>query len=248
VDPVISAAALSKHFGAVLAVDGVSFEVHAGEVVGLLGPNGAGKTTTLRMLAGLVTPTHGAARICGIQVASDPLGARRRLGFMTASTGLYARLTPRELLRTFGRLYAIPEAALGARIEELVAELDLTRFADRRCGMLSSGEKQRVSIARAIIHAPDAYILDEPTAALDPLASKAILDLVQTVRAQGRAVLFSTHRMEEADFLCDRILFLREGRIVAQGTPGELRGASGQASLTGAFLHYAVPSAPGTPR
>jgi sodium transport system ATP-binding protein len=208
-------------------------------VVGLLGPNGAGKTTTLRMLAGLITPSSGAAKVCGIDVASDPLAARRRLGFMTASTGLYARLTPREVLRTFGRLYGMAEEVLTRRIDALIAELELADFADQRCGTLSSGQKQRASIARAIVHSPDAYVLDEPTAALDPLASNAILELVRRVRGEGRAVLFSTHRMEEADYLCDRVVFLRAGRVVGEGSPQQLREASGQPTLTGAFLHYA---------
>jgi sodium transport system ATP-binding protein len=158
---------------------------------------------------------------------------------MTASTGLYARLTPREVLRTFGRLYGMAEEVLTRRIDALIAELELADFADQRCGTLSSGQKQRASIARAIIHSQDAYVLDEPTAALDPLASNAILELVRRVRGEGRAVLFSTHRMEEADYLCDRVVFLRAGRAVAQGSPRQLRETSGQPTLTGAFLHYA---------
>jgi sodium transport system ATP-binding protein len=239
VDAGIEARGLSKHFGALRAVDDLSVTVAPGEVVGLLGPNGAGKTTTLRMLAGLITPSAGAAKVCGIDVAADPLAARRKLGFMTASTGLYARLTPREVLRTFGRLYGMAEDALSRRIDALIAELELADFADQRCGTLSSGQKQRASIARAIVHSPDAYVLDEPTAALDPLASNAILELVRRVRGEGRAVLFSTHRMEEADYLCDRVIFLRAGRAVAQGSPQQLREASGQPTLTGAFLHYA---------
>jgi sodium transport system ATP-binding protein len=230
---------LSKDFGGRLVVDDVSLDVQAGEVVGLLGPNGAGKTTTLRMLAGLITPARGQALICGIDVAQRPLEARLGLGFLTASTGLYDRLTPRELLKTFGRLYGMRDEALAKRTEALGRELDLASFLDKRCGTLSSGQRQRVSIARAVVHEPAVYVLDEPTAALDPVASKAILDMVRDARSRGRAVLFSTHRMEEAEFLCDRLLFIREGRVVARGTARELQQNSGQASLTGAFLHYA---------
>ncbi|MFN7133589.1 MAG: ABC transporter ATP-binding protein [Myxococcales bacterium] len=237
--PTILVENLSRSFGAHRAVDGVGLEVHPGEVVGLLGPNGAGKTTTLRMLAGLITPDSGRALVAGIDMAADPLRARRRLGFLTASTGLYERLTPRELLRTFGELMGLEGAALGARIDALAVDMELGAFLDKRCGMLSSGQKQRVGVARAVIHDPDAYVLDEPTATLDPLASTAILDLVRRARARGKAVLFSTHRMEEAEFLCDRLYFLRGGRVVAKGTARELREQSGEASLTAAFLHYA---------
>ncbi len=231
--------ALTKSFGAARVVDDVSVQVLGGEVVGLLGPNGAGKTTTLRMLAGLITPSAGSARVCGIDVMKDPLQARRQLGFLTASTGLYDRLTVREILNTFGRLYGLAKDPLGLRIQTLIEELDLSRFIDRRCGTLSSGEKQRASIARAIVHDPQVYVLDEPTAALDPLASSAILDLVRRARNRNKAVLFSTHRMEEAEFLCDRLAFLRAGKIVTEGTAGQLRERSGQPTLTGAFLHFA---------
>ncbi|MGC4114936.1 MAG: heme ABC exporter ATP-binding protein CcmA [Myxococcales bacterium] len=231
---------LTKDFGALRAVDDLSLSVAAGEVVGLLGPNGAGKTTALRMLAGLITPTTGRALVDGTDVAEDALEARRKLGFLTTSTGLYDRLTPRELLTTFGQLHAMPPAALASRIEALIAQLEMRDFVDKRCAALSAGQRQRASIARAIVHDPVVYVLDEPTAALDPIAARAILDLVRSAKAQGRAVLFSTHRMEEAEYLCDRLLFLRAGKAVAQGTARELLEKSGQASLTGAFLHYAA--------
>ncbi len=230
---------IGKDFGAVRAVDEVSLEVRAGEVVGLLGPNGAGKTTILRMLSGLITPTRGRALVGGVDVAKEPLAARRKLGFMTASTGLYERLTVREVLRTFGALHAMSDEALDARVEVLASELNLSPFIDRRCGSLSSGQKQRASIARAVVHDPEAYVLDEPTAALDPLASAAILELVQRVKERGKAVLFSTHRMEEAEFLCDRLYFLAHGKVAAEGTPKELIQSSGKGGLTAAFLHYA---------
>jgi sodium transport system ATP-binding protein len=230
---------LTKNFGATCVVDALSLQVEAGEVVGLLGPNGAGKTTTLRMLAGLITPTRGTAKLCGLNLAEQPLEARRNLGFLTASTALYDRLTVREILTTFGRLQGMTRAQLEVRIAALGIELDLKAFLDRRCGTLSSGQKQRASIARAVVHDPKVYVLDEPTAALDPLASSAILDLVRSARERKKAVLFSTHRMEEAEFLCDRLSFLREGKVVAEGTPAQLRETSGQTTLTGAFLHFA---------
>jgi sodium transport system ATP-binding protein len=231
--------ALTKNYGSSRVVDGVSVRVEAGEVVGLLGPNGAGKTTTLRMLAGLITPTAGSAKLLGIDVSQHPLKARRHLGFLTASTGLYDRLTVREILRTFGQLYGLTAEQLDARIEALSRELDLGAFIDRRCGTLSSGQKQRASIARSVVHDPEVYVLDEPTAALDPVASTAILELVRSARDRKKAVLFSTHRMEEAEFLCDRLAFLRGGKVVTEGTAHQLRERSGQATLTGAFLHFA---------
>lgn len=235
----IELSGLTKDFGALRAVDGLCLTVQGGEVVGLLGPNGAGKTTALRMLAGLLAPTSGRALVDGIDVAENALEARRKLGFLTTSTGLYDRLTPRELLTTFGKLHGMAQAALGARIDALVAQLEMKDFVDKRCAALSAGQRQRASIARAIVHDPVVYVLDEPTAALDPIAARAILDLVRGAKAQGRAVLFSTHRMEEAEYLCDRLTFLRAGKAVAQGSARELLEKSGQTSLTGAFLHYA---------
>ena len=239
---------LTKHFGATCVVDAVSVRVEAGEVVGLLGPNGAGKTTTLRMLAGLITPSAGSARLCGVDVSQEPLRARRHLGFLTASTGLYDRLTVREILSIFGQLYGLTKEQLGLRIEAMIRELDLAAFVDRRCGTLSSGQKQRASIARAVVHDPEVYVLDEPTAALDPVASSAILDLVRSARNRKKAVLFSTHRMEEAEFLCDRLAFLRAGKVVTEGTAAQVRQASGQPTLTGAFLHFAREELAAAPR
>ena len=239
---VIQVESIVRDFGAFRAVDGVSFDVSPGEVVGLLGPNGAGKTTTLRVLAGLLTPVTGTARIGGHDIKSAPLEARRQLGFLTASTGLYERLTGREMLETFGRLQRLDEQTLATRVKALAEELELTPFLDKRCGALSSGQKQRINIARAVVHDPSAYVLDEPTATLDPLASRDILELVQRARARNKAVLFSTHRMEEAEYLCDRLLFMRGGKIVARGTSAELLQQSGKQRLTDAFLHFAAGS------
>jgi sodium transport system ATP-binding protein len=236
---VIKVDSIVRDFGATRAVDDVSFHVEPGEVVGLLGPNGAGKTTTLRVLAGLLTPVSGRASIAGIVMADAPLEARRHLGFLTASTGLYDRLTGRELLKIFGRLQKLDEATLATRIDALATELELTDFLDKRCGALSSGQKQRISIARAVVHDPDAYVLDEPTATLDPVASREILELVRRAKARNKAVLFSTHRMEEAEYLCTRLLFMRAGKIVARGTSADLLAQSGKATLTDAFLHFA---------
>jgi sodium transport system ATP-binding protein len=181
----------------------------------------------------------GTARISGHDIQTSPLDARRQLGFLTASTGLYDRLTGRETIETFGRLQRLDEQTLAARVKALADELELGAFLDKRCGALSSGQKQRINIARAVVHDPLAYVLDEPTATLDPLASRDILELVQRAKTRNKAVLFSTHRMEEAEYLCDRLLFMRSGKIVARGTSAELLRQSGKQRLTDAFLHFA---------
>ena len=237
--PAIEVLDVARDFGAKRAVDGVSFQVSPGEVVGLLGPNGAGKTTTLRVLSGLLTPLRGSTRIGGISVQDRPLEARRHLGFLTASTGLYERLTGREVMQTFGRLQGLDGAELEARLATTIDELELSKFVDQRCGAMSSGQQQRISIARAVVHDPLACVLDEPTATLDPLASRDILELVKRAQRRNRAVLFSTHRMEEAEYLCTRLLFMRAGKVVAEGTTEQLLERSGQRSLTAAFLYVA---------
>jgi sodium transport system ATP-binding protein len=241
-DPGIVVESLVKTFGSKRAVAGLSFSVDGGEIYGLLGPNGAGKTTTLRVLAGILTPTSGRAVIAGLDVAQDALAVRRRLGFLTNTTGLYARLTGRELLRYFARLYGLAPAAADARIAALVEALDLSPFFERRCEALSTGERQRLSIARAVLHDPAVLILDEPTAGLDVLASRFLRAFVRAERDRGKAVVFSTHYLAEAELLCDRIGLLHEGRLLAEGTPAALRAAAGgAASLEEAFLRLVAP-------
>ncbi len=225
---------VSRRFGDVMAVDHVSLTVAPGEVVGLLGPNGAGKTTALRVLAGLLTPSSGTARIGGIDVQQNPVAARMQLGFLTSSTGLYERLTGRDILKTFGALHELQSQALRQRIDQVIEELELGAFIDRRCGALSSGQKQRISIARAVVHDPAVYVLDEPTATLDPVAAQDILDLVRRAQAHGKAVLFSTHRLDEAEMLCNRVVVIRKGKVVSEGTVAQLK--AGHESITAAFL------------
>ncbi|MGJ5817304.1 ABC transporter ATP-binding protein [Paludibaculum fermentans] len=227
---------LTKSFGQVHAADGVSLSVSAGEVVGLLGPNGAGKTTILRMIAGILTPDAGEVFINGIDVARDPLATKCKIGFHSGDTQLYQRLNPREALEYFGRLYGMNERALHHRIDELVEQLEMSSFASRPCGTLSSGQKQRANIARAFLHEPDLLILDEPTNALDVVSGQFIVEAIRREKAAGRAVLFSTHIMGEAEYLCDRIALLHEGRIVDKGTVPELLERSGCPNLTDAFL------------
>jgi sodium transport system ATP-binding protein len=234
--PTMVAEGLVKRFGPVTAVDGVSLTVSAGEVVGLLGPNGAGKTTTLRMLAGILTPDAGCVCVSGFDIHDRPLDAKRRLGFLSGDTQLYQRLTTREVLRYFGRLYGMAESSIDARTARLVDELEMGEFADRPCGTLSSGQKQRANIARAFLHEPDMLVLDEPTVALDVISGQFIVESIRRQRDAGRAVLFSTHIMSEAEYLCDRILLLHRGRIIDEGVLDDLLARSGTGNLTDAFL------------
>ena len=235
----LDAERLGKRFGEVTAVEDVSLQVAPGEIVGLLGPNGAGKTTTLRMLAGILSPDRGRVTVDGVDVHADPIAAKRRLGFLSGDTQLYQRLTPREMLAYFAELYEMPRPAAFARIATLVAELDMASFADRACGTLSSGQKQRANVARAFLHEPQLLILDEPTNALDVVSGQFIVEAIRRARDAGRAVLFSTHIMGEAEYLCDRIALIHRGRIVDSGPLPDLLARSGQRNLTDAFLHYA---------
>jgi sodium transport system ATP-binding protein len=246
--PAVAVEGLVKRFGPKLAVDGLSFAVPPGEIYGLLGPNGAGKTTTLRVLAGLLAPSAGRAVIAGLDVATDPLAVRRQLGFLTNTTGLYARLTGRELLTYFGRLHGLPDPTTTARIAALSEVLKLAPFIQRRCEGLSTGERQRLSIARAMLHDPAVLIFDEPTAGLDVLASRFLRAFVAAERDRGKAIIFSTHYLAEAELLCDRIGLLHQGRLLAEGTPAALRAAAGDApSLEEAFLRLVPADAPAGP-
>ena len=235
----LKAEGLVKQFDTVTAVNGVSLTVGAGEIVGLLGANGAGKTTALRMLAGILTPTAGRVLVNGLDLHANPLAGKPHLGFLSGDTQLYQRLTPREVLRYFGRLYGMAADRLAGRIEELVVALEMESFADRLCRTLSTGQKQRANIARAFLHQPDVLLLDEPTAALDVISGHFITEFIRRERATGRAVLLSTHIMSEAEYLCDRIYLLHEGRITDEGTQGEILARAGCANLTEAFLQRA---------
>ncbi len=239
-DVVVRTSALSKRYrGAEQdAVDALSFEVHRGTVFGLLGPNGAGKTTTLRMLAGILSPTSGQAVIEGFDVSKSAFEARKRLGFLSGNTALYARLTVREILRYFGRLHGMSDASIAERTGLLADEFEMHSFLDRRCGALSSGQRQRANIARTFCHDPRVLILDEPTAGLDVVAGPFILDSIRRAKKQNRAVLFSTHIMSEAEILCDRIYLLYEGRILDHGTLDEIMEHAGAGNLTEVFLKH----------
>ncbi|MDE0915081.1 MAG: ATP-binding cassette domain-containing protein [Planctomycetota bacterium] len=221
--------------GTVHAVRDLNLECNEGEIFGLLGPNGAGKTTTLRMLSTILAPTSGEAELAGIRVSDDPLEVRRRLGFLSGSTGLYPRLTAREILEYFGRLHGLDEDQLQARVEELLDTFTIRPFADGRCESLSTGQRQRVSIARAVLHDPPVLILDEPTTGLDILAASDMIDFIQSRKDAGTCVLFSTHILSEAERLCDRIGVIDQGRLLAVGSLEELRAQTGKEWLEDVF-------------
>jgi sodium transport system ATP-binding protein len=227
---------LTKRYGPLTAVHDLSLRVEPGEVYALLGPNGAGKTTALRCLATLLKPTSGSAEICGVDVRTDPLGARGRIAYLSSSMGLYQRLSARELIAYFGRLHGLEGAELEGRVEDMVVLFDMGPFADRLCAKLSTGQRQRVSLGRALVHDPPVLILDEPTLGLDILSGRTIHDFILRERERGKAVLLSTHQMEEVELLADRVGVLRKGELVAEGTPTELVRALGAPNLARAFL------------
>ncbi|HEU4754816.1 MAG TPA: ABC transporter ATP-binding protein, partial [Armatimonadota bacterium] len=208
--------------GEIRAAAGVTFSCRAGEVYGLLGPNGAGKSTTLRCLATILTPTTGDASIAGHDLLSEPEAVRRSIGFLSTTTGLYGRLTPRETLSFFGSLYGFHGARLEARVEEVLRLFAITEYADRPNDRLSTGMKQRVSLARAVVHDPPVLILDEPTTGLDPIVSRTVEDAVRSLAEAGKCVLFSTHILDQAEELCHRLGLIDHGRVVAEGTVAEL--------------------------
>jgi ABC-2 type transport system ATP-binding protein/sodium transport system ATP-binding protein len=222
--------------GAVRAVDGLSFTVPAGEVYGLLGPNGAGKTTTLRMLLGLLRPTSGDAVVGGFSAATDPDEVKRRIGLVSASAGLYQWLTPRETLAYFADLYAMPPEAVAEQTTKIAEVLDLGGFLDRRCATLSTGQKQRVNLARALVHDPPIMLLDEPTRGLDVIGSRVVFEYIDLLRGDGRAVIVSTHRLDEAERFCDRFGLLHRGRLRYEGTLAELQRQTGRTKLVEMFF------------
>ena len=218
---------LEKRFRGYHAVRGISLRCYAGEVFGLLGPNGAGKTTTLRMLTTVLRPSAGGARIAGHDVVRESSAVRRAIGVLPENAGLYGRLTAREAIRYAGRLHGVPPIELETRIAEIAYALDLTPHLDRLCETFSKGMKQKVNVARAIVHNPPVVFLDEPTSGLDVLSARAVRDFVDRAKRQGRCVLLSTHIMEEAEKLCDRVAIVAQGRVRAEGTLDELRARTG---------------------
>ncbi|KFL35982.1 ATP-binding cassette domain-containing protein [Arenimonas donghaensis] len=227
---------LHKSFGKVTAVDGVGFRANDGQITGLLGPNGAGKTTSLRMLYTLLRPDRGQVLVDGVDAAKDPEAVRRKLGVLPDSRGLYKRLTSRENIRYFGRLHGIDDATIASRTQTLVQALDMADIIDRRTEGFSQGQRVKTAIARALVHDPRNVILDEPTNGLDVMATRAMRRFLHQLRDEGRCVLFSSHIMQEVAALCDRIVIIAHGRVVAEGTADELRAQTGESNLEDAFV------------
>lgn len=218
------------------AVDGISLTVKEGEIVGILGPNGAGKTTLLRMMSKLMKPTSGMVGIrIGNEELTDEIEVKRHIGYLSNNTKLYGRLSTRELLQMLGTVYGMSEEDTQKRISEISEVLSMELFIDNRIEKLSTGQTQRASIARCLVHDPQVYIFDEPTLGLDIISSAAIIDFMKGERKKGKTVLYSTHYMEEAEYLCDRIVMIHQGRIISEGTPAELRVQTGQDSLRDVF-------------
>jgi len=224
----IEARGLSKRFqdkkrGEIRAVDNVSFACQPGKIYGLLGANGAGKTTTLRMLATILEPTDGTAVVCGYDVIEQPEKVRANVGFLSTATALYPRLTAQELVEYFGRLNGLDEATLKKRVDDIFNRLDMNGFRDRRCDKLSTGMKQKTSIARTLVHDPPVMIFDEPTTGLDVMTARTIITFISDCRERGKAIIFSTHIMSEVERLCDHIGIIHDGKLLAHGTVSELR-------------------------
>ncbi len=218
------------------AVRDVSFRAETGSILGLLGPNGAGKTTLLRMLSTALKPSAGTARFDGVDVVESPLEVRKRIGFLSDNTGLYGRLTAREMIEYFGKLHGLKQAKINERMDELFSLLEMTTFADKRNDSLSSGMKQKVSIARTLIHDPEVIMFDEPTTGLDVAAAEAILKFIESCKAKGKTVIFCTHHMHEVDRLCDFVVVLHKGRLCFEGSIEQMRSDTGQTHLDKAFL------------
>jgi len=227
---------LVKKFNTFTAVDNVSLQAKAGEVFGLLGPNGAGKTTTIRVIATVLQPTAGTALVDGFDITKQPESVRQNIGVLTTEIGVYERFTGRENLRYFGQLYGLSGAKLENRTDELIDLLDMRDFADKRAGKYSTGMKQKLAIARSVIHDPKVIIFDEPTAGLDVLASQTVMRFIQKVRGEGRLVILSTHEMSDAEKLCDRVAIMHKGKIITIDSIDSIKQKTGTSNLEEAFV------------
>jgi sodium transport system ATP-binding protein len=237
-----------KKRGEIRAVDNVSFRCEPGKIYGLLGANGAGKTTTLRMLATILEPTEGTALICGHDVVEHPEKVRANVGFLSTATALYPRLSAREMVEYFGRLNSLDEATLKKRVDDLFTRLDMNDFRDRRCDKLSTGMKQKTSIARTLVHDPQVMIFDEPTLGLDIMTARTIIAFIRECRDRGKTVIFSTHVMSEVEKLCDVIGIIHGGKLLTEGSLAKLRDKYAERDLEEVFVkivspHYALAEA-----
>ncbi|MGL5346313.1 MAG: ABC transporter ATP-binding protein [Peptostreptococcaceae bacterium] len=222
-----------------LAVNNVSFVANKGEIIGILGPNGAGKTTLLRMLGGILSQSGGTIKVMEYDYEIDKDKAKHEIGYLSGNTKLYGRISPRELLKTFANLYEIPKENIASSIEDVSKIMNLSKFIDNRIENLSTGQTQRTSIARCLIHSPNLYIFDEPTLGLDVISSQSIIEFMKREKERNKTVLYSTHYMEEAETLCDRILMIHKGEIIATGTPTELKKLTNSTNLRDTFIKLA---------
>ncbi len=227
---------LHKSFGPIKAVDGVSFRAEDGRITGLLGPNGAGKSTTLRILYTVLKPDAGKALIDSVDVVADSLGARRRIGTLPHSSGLYPHLTARENIAYYARLYGMDREVIDEQVQRVIEQLDIGAFADRRSKGFSQGQRTRVSLARALVHGPRNVILDEPSNGLDVMATRSLRELIRLLKSQGKCVLFSSHVMQEVAALCDEIVIIAAGKVALHDTPTGIRNATGCDDLEEAFV------------
>ena len=237
----IEVSGLKKTFGSVVAVGDVSFRAEDGLITGLLGPNGAGKSTTLRMLYGLMAPEAGEVTVDGVDVQRETMAAQRRIGALPDTHALYPRLTGRENIRYFAELRRIPREEAEARIKDFVQLLEMGDFVDRRAKGYSHGERSRVLLARALIHEPRNVLLDEPTNGLDVMSTRRMRDLIRELRTRGCAVLFSSHIMQEVSLLCDQIVIIAAGQVIASGSPDEIRRTAGSEDLEESFVRLTGP-------
>lgn len=214
---------LTKHFGTLAAVEGVSLRVKAGEILALLGPNGAGKTTTIRMLASILRPTRGTAKIKGFDVVQESIDVRRSVGFLTEHHGLYTRMKQQEYLQFFGRIHKMPATVIRERTTELLTQYGLNEASELRLSQFSKGMRQKLALARTLLHDPAVLLLDEPTSAMDPSSAHMVRDGISGLRSSNRAIIVCTHNLHEAEMLADTIAIIRRGRIIANGTPKELK-------------------------
>ena len=227
---------LHKSFGKVNAVDGVSFEAKDGKITGLLGPNGAGKSTTLRVLYTVLKPDAGSAAIDGVDVITDPLAARAGIGTLPHGSGLYPHLTARENIAYYAKLYDMGADIIDQRVQQVIDQLDIQDFADRKTKGFSQGQRTKVSLARALVHGPRNVILDEPSNGLDVMATRALRELIRDLRRAGKCVLFSSHVMQEVAALCDEIVIISSGKVAVHDTPDGIRNVTGKDDLEEAFV------------
>lgn len=225
-----------KTKSSILADDNINLTIEDGCIVGILGPNGAGKTTLLRMIAGILSPTKGSILYDGLEIEKNDLKIKNEIAYLSGNTKLYNSITGRELLKMFANIYGIEKESCEKRIEDIIKRLDLSAFIDKRIGILSTGQTQRINIARCLIHKPKYYILDEATSGLDIIASQVILDFIKEEKTNGSTIIYSTHYMEEAENICDYVVLIMNGKIIATGTPDQINKQTKQKNLRDAFF------------